>query len=700
MVKKISFIFIFFSFLGIAQQLNTSAFNKLKAYNKNDTLRCFLLNECIEEEQDIEVWNRYNQELKSIVTKKLKDKDRFYPTYKKYLCLVYLNDGAYLNYKDKYKEAIINYKKSFAIAKKLNFHIGSTSSLQNIGTAYDYLGNLDSAIVYFNKAYTYAKLSKNQENLAYVLTDLGYVNNNSGNDGLAINYNLQALTIFEKLKDEEGIERTNFAIGRIFDNRKDYKKSIQYYNKCLAIDLKSNNLLRQSIIYNSLANASIGDKENDKALLFANKSLTIATQNNFTTTQGDIYNLLGDIYYQKNNLEKSLTNYQKAIGLFEKNNNQNFKCKILLKIAKINLVQNNISLAKSNALKSYEDSKKNKYPSNLKEVAALLSKIYYKEKNFQEAYNFQEIEKKITDSIYFDENKDIALKAEYKYENEKKQSKIKALSQAKKITELENKRQKTTLSLLLIGIISLLITGYLLFKRYKTNKQNQLLKVEIEKSLAEKKASESELKALKSQMNPHFIFNALNSIQEQFMFGDKVIANEQMGNFTDLTRQILTVSGKKKIPIATEIEILTKYLELEKMRFDTNFEYKISFSSLIDEDYHQIPPMLIQPFAENSLKHGLLHKEGLKKLTIYFDLDSKEEFITCLIEDNGIGREKSALINSKNEKKYESFSTDSINQRLSILNKNNIAEKTLHYEDLLDVNGNATGTRVKLKIYL
>ncbi len=150
------------------------------------------------------------------------------------------------------------------------------------------------------------------------------------------------------------------------------------------------------------------------------------------------------------------------------------------------------------------------------------------------------------------------------YETEKKEAQITALAKDKKIATLESQRQKTIALILGIAIISLLITSYFLFNRFKIKKQNELLKtqlVEAEKTIeAEKKATESELKALKSQMNPHFIFNALSSIQDQFMYGDKVIANEQMGNFTYLTRQILNVSGKKQILLATEIDILSKYL--------------------------------------------------------------------------------------------------------------------------------------------
>jgi sensor histidine kinase YesM len=181
------------------------------------------------------------------------------------------------------------------------------------------------------------------------------------------------------------------------------------------------------------------------------------------------------------------------------------------------------------------------------------------------------------------------------------------------------------------------------------------------------------------------------------MYGDKVIANEQMGNFTYLTRQILAVSGKKKIPLSTEVDILTKYLELEKMRFDNDFIYSITIDDSIDDEYTELPPMLIQPFVENSIKHGLLHKEGNKTVSINFTLDANEEFLICTVEDNGIGRKKSEAIKTKNN--HNSFSTTAVAQRLQLINNENNNED-LQYIDLEDHNGNSLGTKAILKIAL
>ena len=210
--------------------------------------------------------------------------------------------------------------------------------------------------------------------------------------------------------------------------------------------------------------------------------------------------------------------------------------------------------------------------------------------------------------------------------------------------------------------------------------------------------TQSELTALKSQMNPHFIFNALNSIQELYTIGDKKMANEQMGNFAQLTRKILDVSGKQKIELAEEIEILTKYLELECMRFENDFSYKIHLSDNLDEDYTTLPPMLIQPYVENSIKHGLLHKKGSKQLDIYFELDEDANVLKCSVDDNGIGRQASASLHKNRSASHVSFSTSATEKRLRLLNQGKEEMIAVQFEDKEDESGNTSGTRVIIQI--
>ncbi|MBX7224884.1 MAG: histidine kinase [Chitinophagales bacterium] len=211
------------------------------------------------------------------------------------------------------------------------------------------------------------------------------------------------------------------------------------------------------------------------------------------------------------------------------------------------------------------------------------------------------------------------------------------------------------------------------------------------------KQQESELTALKAQMNPHFIFNTLNSIQSLYMKGLQDIANEQMGNFSLLTRKILEASGKQEIALSEELEILIKYLELESIRFDQTFHYSIQISPDIDDDYIKIPPMLIQPYIENSIKHGLFHKTGSKELNVVFEICEEENLLYCTIHDNGIGRVAANEIN-KRRMNHSSFATSATEKRLQLLNDVYESKFSVSYEDKYDEYDKASGTNVVLKI--
>ncbi|MFD1553076.1 sensor histidine kinase [Putridiphycobacter roseus] len=204
-------------------------------------------------------------------------------------------------------------------------------------------------------------------------------------------------------------------------------------------------------------------------------------------------------------------------------------------------------------------------------------------------------------------------------------------------------------------VISLfLIATYLVYKIQIKRLQK--------KALLENQLNLTQLTALKSQMNPHFIFNSLNSIQDLILKQDRENAYGYISKFALLVRKILNHSDKEFIDIEEEINVLTVYLELEELRFKKDFSFTIEVNGISDLE---IPPMLIQPFVENALKHGLLHKKGDKVLSIVFSLTNEK--LLCEIIDNGIGRVKSQEIKNRQNKNHESFSVKSIINRFEIL---------------------------------
>lgn len=239
-----------------------------------------------------------------------------------------------------------------------------------------------------------------------------------------------------------------------------------------------------------------------------------------------------------------------------------------------------------------------------------------------------------------------------------------------------------------------LIVFFVLRSRYRSRNKEQRLVLEQQRLRQE--VFKSKIAAIRSQMNPHFMFNALNSIQEFIITNQQEVASEYLADFADLMRKYLNQSRNDRISIEEEIETLEIYLRLENLRFDNKLNYAIINNIPTEWRESEIPVMLIQPFVENSIKHGLLHKKGEKKLQIILQKENAD--FVCSIEDNGIGRAASSKINKRRSVNHKSFATTAMNDRIEMVHKSIGIRIHLDTEDLISDTGNASGTRVKLKV--
>jgi len=205
------------------------------------------------------------------------------------------------------------------------------------------------------------------------------------------------------------------------------------------------------------------------------------------------------------------------------------------------------------------------------------------------------------------------------------------------------------------------------------------------------------LEALRSQMNPHFIFNSMNAIQHYINGNDKKLANHYLTKFAALMRIILDNSQKETIPIDYDLKALELYITLEQMRFENKFTYSIEIEDKIDSGYLEIPPNLIQPFVENAINHGLLNKKAPGTVMIYMKMN--KNYIHCIIEDDGVGREAAGRIEASPHKlDHKPLGMQITRDRIQILNELEKSDLNVSIDDLHDGNGNATGTRVHMKI--
>lgn len=247
--------------------------------------------------------------------------------------------------------------------------------------------------------------------------------------------------------------------------------------------------------------------------------------------------------------------------------------------------------------------------------------------------------------------------------------------------------------LLLLSMI-LFFIWFVIYSRVRRIRRKHTMEkkvLEIEKQLFE-----IQQKALRLQMNPHFLFNSLNSIQSFILASDIDLAVRYLSKFSQLMRLILSNSRESIIPLSDEIDAVVHYIEIEKLRFEDKIDYKINIEQEIDEEFTGVPPMIIQPYVENAIIHGIVHKDGLGHITI--DFRKKGDYLQCTITDDGIGRKRAMEIKKQSGLGTKSRGMLITKERLDILNKPGKEKYNVKVTDLSDGKGQATGTKVEIII--
>ncbi|WP_300597008.1 histidine kinase [Niabella sp.] len=242
---------------------------------------------------------------------------------------------------------------------------------------------------------------------------------------------------------------------------------------------------------------------------------------------------------------------------------------------------------------------------------------------------------------------------------------------------------------LLIGII---ITVILLARKQKLS---QLLK----EAQLQARINDVNFAALSSQMNPHFIFNCLNSIKLYTEQNNSEAAGAYLGMFARLIRITLHNARREKVPLSEEIDTLALYLQLEAMRFKEKLSYELQVDDNVDSEFIEIPPMLVQPYIENAIWHGLMHKKEGGTISIRFSQDHAQETLVISIHDNGIGRQKAAELKSKPAETYKSYGTQITGERMALIKEKYGIAAQVTTTDLYE-NDQPAGTLVILKLPL
>lgn len=279
---------------------------------------------------------------------------------------------------------------------------------------------------------------------------------------------------------------------------------------------------------------------------------------------------------------------------------------------------------------------------------------------------------------------------------EQNQVQLILLDKENKLKDQRLKQQAIIRNALLGGLLLFILLGVFVFRGLSLKRKNERLQSEKKQAELQQQSTELEMQALRAQMNPHFIFNCLSSINKFVLKNDTDVASDYLTRFSRLIRLVLTNSQLSLIPLSDEIEMLRLYLDMERLRFSDSFDYNIIYANTIEPETIYIPPMLLQPFCENAIWHGLMHKEGQGKLEVMMSINDNQ--LQCIITDNGIGRKRAAELKTKSGTKQKSFGLKITTERLALFNNEKSLQTFYNSEDVVDEDGKVAGTKVVLKI--
>lgn len=595
-------------------------------------------------------------------------------------------------YKNQNPKLLADYaNQALALAKKIDYKTEEANADLLLGNAGILGGNYKTALNYFATAQAILE-NENQTNvdvkkyLAKTYGSIGIVFSEQSNYNKALRYYLKSVGIYEKLKDDEKCAKLYNNIGVVYQAQKNYFRALEYFTKSQKIQENKNDA-NLGIIYTNIGNCYLHQKNYNQSFVFYQKAKNIFQKEKNPRAEGELYNNLGLYYEAKNQNNNAENSWQQAIAQFQSIDDKFGIADTYLYLGNYYFKQNQFDKAIENANKTATLAKELGVLEQQVLAEKLLGSCYAKQGNATAALHYLENYNKLKDSLLNEENVRKSVEAEMNFDFEKRAVLQKEELQKKELL-IQESSKRNKMQLFFALLIGLLLSGmaFLIYNRIQL--KNRLT---LQKELAE-----YEQKALHLQMNPHFVFNCLASISSFIVNNGKESAVRYLSKFAKLMRFTLESSKEPLIGIDKEIEGLQLYLDLEKLRFNNKFTFEITKDSEV-EDAVGLPPLLIQPFVENAVIHGVIPKKEMGKIAIHFFIENQQ--LICKIIDNGQGVLQSQKIKENLVKTHNSMATDIIKKRLQM-----IASSTGKPADItitqLEKNNVVQGTEVIVKIPL
>jgi tetratricopeptide (TPR) repeat protein len=544
---------------------------------------------------------------------------------------------------------------------------------------------------------------------------MGSISFESGNYEKSFEYFNQSLEIFKSIDDSYNTAIVLAKIGDLYRLAGDSKTALNFYSQSLdykkTISIEWYPLVDLGDTYYSLEqyDSTLYDQEK---YLQAIKSMTI--RSNYTTLPRI---RIAEINIASKEYDKALALLTEELKLTQKNNDKNQLMRLLLDMGKAYEGGKNYEKAFYYTNDLLHNAQSHQVKQYIRDGYKLMSVLYEEMHNVDSAYYYFRQYTSMKEFVALDEfSKKLAI---YKAatENEKKMAQIELLNKEKIINQQQLqlsgeqlKSESFLKNILIVSVLVLALLGFIIFRNIMLKRKNEtnrhelvekeltLQKIESERTKSEmqQKAGKLEMQALRAQMNPHFIFNCLNSINRFIIANDATKAADHLTKFAKLIRIVLEQSGKSFISLEDELYCLQLYMDLEKLRFEIPFQYEINTDE-IDTSSVMIPSLLIQPFVENAIWHGLQGiKNGKGKISITMNL--LNGILHCRIVDNGIGRKKKIAMDGKPENSKKSLGIALTRSRLELIDLSKRESVGVTIEDLTTDSGESAGTCVHINI--
>lgn len=565
---------------------------------------------------------------------------------------------------------------------------GQAYALNYLGQTFRNLSRFEKAEALHKKALEVSEEANSIDFQVLSLNWLGVVYRRIDAIKTALDYNQKALELAEKVENpshhiKRSINVSLNCIGNLYQTLGQYDLAIEQFKEALELEKELDNKLGLAINYQNIGDCLEHKGQLEEALENYRKSLSYNEEINSNMGRIICKNSIAQIYLKQNMPNAALVLLEPLKDQALQQGDNFMTSSVFLNLGWAQMELGNLSEAEENLKRGLQIAQQYNMPSIVLIGFRHLSDLETLKGNHSAALEYfkkgDEYDERISNETNFRYMSDVINR----YEADKKNNQIENLAKENELVKLRLRKNQTTflVSALALGLLGSIL--YILYRKYQSNNERKVLSLEQN--------------MLRSQMNPHFLFNSLNSIKLYIINNEQKNAVHYLNKFSKLVRKILEASSNKEISLSEELETIELYMNIENIRFSNEIDFKTTIDENIDVDQIKIPSLALQPFLENALWHGLSPKEGEKK--IHLKVSKKTNgHATISIEDNGVGR-AAAEVNKENRVlKRKSVGIDITKERLANFAKDYQNNFEVEIVDLFDDSGNPRGTKVVIDI--